>query len=175
VDGTGYNATAYATAPDIDRRVMEAIRAMTRAELVSAERGRRPLQGGTKDLVATLALGDWETAERLFREIPRLLDPGGASDGALHLMAKRNDVAAVQWLLDHHADPNARWSHWDADVTPLHLAVLGGHPDIVRRLLNAGADPRIRDSKHDSDAIGWAEFFGRQDIIRLFRAHREST
>ena len=175
VDGTGYNATAYATAPDIDRRVMEAIRAMTRAELVSAERGQRPLQGGTKDLIATLSLGDWETAERIFREIPRLLDPGGASDGALHLMAKRNDVAAVQWLLDHHADPNARWSHWDADVTPLHLAVLSGHPEIVRRLLNAGADPRIRDSKHDSDAIGWAEFFGRQDIIRLFRAHREST
>ena len=90
--------------------------------------------------MATLALGDWETAERLFREIPRLLDPGGASDGALHLMAKRNDVEAVQWLLDHHADPNARWSHWDADVTPLHLAVLGGHTDIVRRLLPARED-----------------------------------
>ena len=82
-------------------------------------------------------------------------------------MAKRNDAAAVKWLLDHGADPNARWSHWDADVTPLHLAVLGAHAEIVRLLLHAGADPRIRDSKHDSDAIGWAEFFRRADIVEL--------
>lgn len=124
-----------------------------------------PPRGGTMDVVATLALGDWATAARLLREIPGLLAPG-----ALHLMAKRNDVAAVKWLLDHGADPNARWSHWDSEVTPLHLAVLGGHADIVRLLLEAGADPSIRDSKHDSDPIGWAEFFRRPDIVQLLKA-----
>jgi hypothetical protein len=36
-------------------------------------------------------------------------------------------------------------------------------------LLDAGADPRIRDSKHDSDAIGWAEFFRRMDIVWMLR------
>lgn len=82
-------------------------------------------------------------------------------------MAKRGDVAAVGWLLEHGADPNARWGHWDAEVTPLHLAVLAGHPEVVRVLLNAGADPRLRDSKHDSDARGWAEFFGRKEIVQL--------
>ncbi len=76
----------------------------------------------------------------------------------------------MEWLLDHGADPNARWSHWDAEVTPLHLAVLGGHAEIVRLLLHAGADPRIRDSKHDSDAIGWAEFFQRPDIVKMLQA-----
>ena len=85
-------------------------------------------------------------------------------------MAKRNDAAAVQWLLDRGADPNARWSHWDSDVTPLHLAVLGGHADIVRVLLNAGADARVRDSRHDSDAIGWAAFLQRQDIVQILGA-----
>jgi ankyrin repeat protein len=81
----------------------------------------------------------------------------------------------VKWLLDHGADPNAHWAHWDAEVTPLHLAVLGGHPAIVRLLLSAGADPRIRDSKHDSDAIGWADFFGRQEIVRMLKAHAART
>ena len=175
VDGSGFSAAAYATSPATDRRVMEAIHAMTSAELVSAGRGQRQPRGGTMDLVATLALGDWETAARLLREIPGLLEPRGASGGVLHLMAKRNDVAAVKWLLDHGADPNARWSHWDAEVTPLHLAVLSGHEDVVRLLVEAGADPRVRDSKHDSDAIGWAEFFCRRDIVQVLEARAANS
>ena len=90
--------------------------------------------------MAALALGAWETAARLVREAPELLQAGGPA-GVLHLMAKRNDRAAVQWLLDHGADLNARWSHWDAEVTPLHLAVLGGHAEIVRLLVQAGPTP----------------------------------
>ena len=64
-------------------------------------------------------------------------------------------------------DPSARWSHWDAEVTPLHLAIMKGHTEIVRLLVASGADPSIRDSKHDADAIGWAEFFGRKDILQI--------
>ena len=162
VDGQGMPAAAYATAPDTDRRVMEKIRALTSAELLSAERGDRRPRSGMMDLVASLALGDWATAARLVSEAPRTIEPG-----ALHLMAKRNDVAAVKWLLDHGADPNTRWAHWEADVTPLHLGASQGHAEVVRLLLAAGADPRIRDSMHDSDAIGWAEFFKQPEIVRI--------
>jgi ankyrin repeat protein len=169
VDGSGMPAAAYARAPGIDRRVMEAIQTMTAAELLSAERGHRPASGSPPDLLAALALGDWRTAARLVDGNPRLLRPDA---GVLHLMAKRGDLAAVQWLLARGADPNGRWSHWDADVTPLHLAALADHPDIARALLEAGADPRIRDSKHDSDAIGWAEFFRHDDVVRVLEAHR---
>lgn len=146
-DGSGYPAAAYATAPGIDRSAMELIRVR-----------------GTMDLFTALALADWDAAERLFVD--------GASDGVLHLMAKRGDVSAVQWLLDHGADPNARWSHWDAEVTPLHLAALGGHAEVVPMLLAAGADPTIRDSKHDSSAVGWAEFFRRAEIVQILKGRR---
>jgi hypothetical protein len=40
-----------------------------------------------------------------------MIEPGGASAGVLHMMGKRNDLAAVKWLLDHGADPNARCRH----------------------------------------------------------------
>ena len=167
VDGGGQPVALYATAPDTDRRVMEKIREMTAAELVSAERGHRPPRASAIDLLAVLALGEWDTAASLLSANPTLSE---SSHGVLHMMAKRNDAPAVKWLLEHGADPNARWTHWDAVVTPLHLAVLGRHDEIVRLLLDAGADPTIRDSKHDSDAIGWAEFFQYPAIVAMLKS-----
>jgi ankyrin repeat protein len=121
------------------------------------------VHGNVTDLIASLSLGDQAAAERLVRDNADLL----ATGGSLHLLAKRGDVRAVRWMLDHGADPNARWAHWDADVTPLHLAALQGHADVVEALLAAGADPTIRDSKHDGDALGWAEHGGRADVVRI--------
>jgi len=164
VDGAGQPVASYASAPDADRLVMERIRDLTTAELVSAGRGNRPSRGGPMDLVAAMSLADWETAARLLADHPAIIAPAG---GVLHLMAKRGDLRAVSWLLDNGADANGRWDHWGASATPLHMAVMEGHTEVVRRLLDAGADPRIRDSQHDSDAVGWAEFFKRPDIVEM--------
>lgn len=149
-DGYGAPAAVYAAMPEVDRRVIEML-------------GRQC----TVDLFITLALDDQTTADRLLREDPGIIEAGGASAGALHLLVKRGNASAVKWLLDRGADPSALWSHWDADVTPLHLAALHGHADVVRLLLEAGADPMIRDSKHDSDPVGWAEHAERADIIDI--------
>jgi ankyrin repeat protein len=165
VDGSGFPAAVYATAPDIDRAVMERIRTMLVAELDSAVRGHRDPRLQMMDLVAALALRDWDLAARLVRGNPDLVNRG-----ALHLMAKRNDGLAAEWLLHHGVDPNARWLHWDSEVTPLHLAIFANHPAMVRLLLNAGADHTLRDSKHHSDALGWADFFGRSEIAGILKA-----
>jgi ankyrin repeat protein len=61
-DGSGYPPAAYATAPDIDRSVMEMIRAR-----------------GSLDLFTALALSDWDAAVGLLRESPGETEPGGAS------------------------------------------------------------------------------------------------
>lgn len=147
-DGSGVPAVVYAADPRVDRRVIE-----------------RLVRRGSMDLFSALALGDEATAAWLVNEKGGVIEPA-----VLPLIAKRGDVLGVRWLLDHGADPNALWNHWDAAVTPLHLATLADHPDVVRLLLDAGADPRIRDSKHDSDALGWAEFFGRSDIVQIIQA-----
>jgi ankyrin repeat protein len=165
VDGGGMPVAAYAGDRDIDRPVMRRIHEMTLGEMDSAARGRRPLNVGPMDLVAATALADWDTASRLVAARPQLID----KDGALHLLSKRGDAAAVDWLLEHGANPNALWAHWDADVTALHLAAAQGHAEVVRRLLEAGADATIRDSKHDGDALGWAEFFKKPEVVRLLK------
>jgi ankyrin repeat protein len=153
LDGAGFPAAAYAHTPETGRRLGEGIRA----------RGER------LDLVTALSLGDEATAVRLVADGARTIE------GVLHLMAKRGQVEAVRWLLAHDADPNARWAHWDSDVTPLHLAVMHAHADVIRLLLDAGADPAIRDTKHDSDAVGWAEHFGLSRIEQMLRAHRPAS
>lgn len=141
-DDAGYTPAIYATKPDVDRTVMEAIRAR-----------------GNLDLLAALALGDWDAAARLL--------PNDQGVGALPIMAKRNDVPAVAWLLEREVDPNALWAHWDAEVTALHLAALHGHAEVVRLLLEHGADPHTRDSKHGGDAMGWARHAGQLEVLRI--------
>ena len=167
-DGFGYPPAMYAESPEIDRPVMEAIRALTAAELRSADRGQRATRGGAMDLLAAVVLGDWTAAARLVHDNPELVRSGGV----LHLATKRGDARAVKWLLDHGADPNARWAHWDSDVTALHLAALADHPQIVPLLLDAGADQTIHDTKHDGDALGWAEFFHRPEMVEQLKARR---
>lgn len=165
VDGSGFPAAGYATAPGIDRPVMERIRTLLLQELDSAVRGHRHPRIQITDFIASVALGEWELSAQILHGNAEMINLG-----VLHLMAKRNDLAAARWLLGHGADPNARWAHWDAQVTPLHLAILGDHISMVRLLLNAGADPAIQDSKHHGDALGWARFFRRTEIVALLES-----
>jgi ankyrin repeat protein len=163
-DSGGFSPGMYATRPDVDRRVMEAIRAITEGELRSADRGSRAANGTMLDLVASVSLGDWRVAERLVRDNPSLL-----KGGALHFIAKRGDATGVKWLLDHGADPNVRWQYWDTQLTALQLATWHDHVEIFRLLLSGGADPSIRDTKYNGDARGWAEHFNRPAIIQVLK------
>jgi len=169
LDGSGQSAAFYAPTPDADRPVMEKIREMIAAEFVSAARGHRPPRGMPMDLVALLALGDLDAAERLLQANPSMIASNG---GTLHLSAQRNDIEAVKWLLAHGADVNGRWSSQGAEVTPLHLAAARGHANIVRLLLDAGADPDVRDSMHDSDPLGWAEYFKQPEAVAVLKNAR---
>jgi ankyrin repeat protein len=166
VDDGGQPVASYAITREIDRPVNEAIRRRMLAELSGTRESSVSRRKLSLALVACLALDDVSTAESLVQEDASLLREAGA----LHLLAKRGDVSGIKWLLDHGADPNARWMHWDADVTPLHLTAFSDRVESAWLLLAAGADPRIRDSKYDSDALGWAEHFGRMELRRVLEA-----
>jgi ankyrin repeat protein len=85
----------------------------------------------------------------------------------LHFAARMNRLEMVALLLELGADPKGTDG---SGATPLHYAAGHGHADVVRLLLSAGADPTLHDGEHDSDAIGWAEFFHRPDIVEILRA-----
>jgi ankyrin repeat protein len=167
VDAAGQNAAFIARTPDADRAAMQKIRGLFEGELLSAQRGNRPPNAMPMDLAAVLTLREWDLAHRLVQTTPPLLEPRA---GLLHLMTQRNDLEAVRWLLKHGAPVNGRWNSHGAEATALHLAARDGHLEIARLLLERGADPSIRDSQHDSDPLGWAEFFKQSAVTDLLRS-----
>jgi ankyrin repeat protein len=167
VDSFGKTFAVYAETTDIDRAAMERVAELTRAELASAARGNRQANVTAIDLTAALSLREWDIVERIVRDDASVM--AGREGGVLHIMAKRGDLEAVRWLLDRGVDPNGLWMHFDAAVTPLHLAILADHADVARALLDAGADVSVRDSRHDGDALSWAEFFERASIAEMLR------
>ena len=58
---------------------------------------------------------------------------------------------------------------YDCNLTALHMTIENGLIDIARVLLDAGADPNIRDDKYDATALGWAEFFCSEPFAQLIR------
>jgi ankyrin repeat protein len=80
-------------------------------------------------------------------------------------------VAAVRRLLELGADPNARTTFGGPDhgedATPLHLAAESNRLEVIRAMLEAGADRTIRDARHDHTPAGWAEYSGQQAALDL--------
>jgi ankyrin repeat protein len=150
-DSSHETAAAYSAWRRVDRAVVRTL-----------------VDHGLRTLYTMLAVGDYASAEGLLKA-----DPGAiARDGSLHMLAKRGETSAIEWLLDRGANLNALWDHWEADVTALHMAVLENNADVVRLLLGRGADTTIKDSMHHSDPLGWAEHMGHAEIAGMLRQHR---
>jgi ankyrin repeat protein len=104
-----------------------------------------------------------------------------------HALAGNTDAdrtELIRLLISHGADVNATtkpgvvsFNFWrDARTrgeTPLHRAAAYGSIGIIRMILNAGADPMIRDVNGDSP-LGWASWHRRpREVIDLLSAARE--
>lgn len=66
---------------------------------------------------------------------------GKPAPGALIEAVRKNDVEAVKSLLKRGAEVGERGDSQSAYCTPLHTAASRGSADIMRVLLDAGADP----------------------------------
>jgi ankyrin repeat protein len=125
--------------------------------------------GARLDFLTAVNLGRFGEAEAMLRDEPSRIGPDGRDTIALHLAVSRKNMATIHWLLAHGVDVNAKRPMWDCNHTALHMTIERGELEIARLLLDAGADPDIRDDKYHATALGWAEFFGRDDFVALIR------
>ncbi|MGX9670002.1 ankyrin repeat domain-containing protein [Mycobacterium sp. HM-7] len=114
-----------------------------------------------------------ETREQLWQRQIRWAAEHGFSD-RLALLARHGiDVSGVETIQPAFpADPNARD---DDGATPLHQAAWEGDLSLIRRLLDAGADPSITDGRFDSTPLEWAEHAYQTEAAELLRAATSAT
>jgi ankyrin repeat protein len=125
--------------------------------------------GATLDFIAAVNLERYDLAETMLREDPTRIGPDGRDTIALHLAVSKKNVDAARWLIAHGVDVDAKRRMWDCNHTALQMTTENGAIDIARILLDAGADPDIRDDKYNATALGWADFFCRDDFATLIR------
>jgi ankyrin repeat protein len=125
--------------------------------------------GAKLDFRATLNLKRYELAQAMLDEDPSRIGPAGRDTIALHLAVSVKNAEAVRWLIAHGVDLNAKREMWDCNHTALHMTAESGAVDMARMLLDAGADPNIRDDKYDATVLGWAEFCGQPQVAELVR------
>jgi ankyrin repeat protein len=125
--------------------------------------------GAKVDFIAALNLARYELADAMLRDDPSRIGPQGRDTIALHLATVRKNAETLRWLIAHGVDVNAKRELWDCNYTALHITAADGTVDIARMLLDAGADPNIRDDKYEATVLGWAEYCDQPDIARLVR------
>jgi ankyrin repeat protein len=125
--------------------------------------------GAKLDFRTALNLKRYDLAQVMLNEDPSRIGPEGRDTIALHLAVSVKSAEAVRWLIAHGVDLDAKREMWDCNHTALHMTAESGAVDIARMLLDAGADPNIRDDKYDATVLGWAEFCGQPQVAELVR------
>jgi len=85
--------------------------------------------------------------------------------------AAQGQPGSVELLAGLGFDVNARGRSdvpgEDPWQTALHVAAMDGRLELARTLLRLGADPHLRDQRFDSTPLGWARYFGQEQLIEL--------
>jgi Ankyrin repeats (3 copies) len=106
---------------------------------------------------------------------PARIGCDGRDTIALHLLVAKGDADGVKWLIERGANLNAKRVLWGCNHTALHITAERGAVELARILLDAGADPSIRDDKYEATVLGWADYCGQPQIAELLQLRGVTT
>jgi ankyrin repeat protein len=116
----------------------------------------------------------WGREIRLLLEERKRLDDAILACQKLMAAVQAGDVEAVRGLIAAGVDVNEKSpvvANGNDGQTPLLVACFLGHADIVRLLLDAGANPRINDYLLKATPVHKAAYAGRPEALLVIREH----
>jgi ankyrin repeat protein len=139
------------------------------AERLRAGGAGEPRFSPVESVVAAVLAADADAIRQL--GTAALAAARSARPGLVVWAASQGGAAAVQLACGLGFDVNAlaradipREQPWQ---TALHTAVERNAVELIRLLLDLGADPTIRDQRFDATAAQWAEHFNHQECLEL--------
>lgn len=123
---------------------------------------------GVWGAILALATAAYVVRLKKRREKRQQWDQEGDEMTALMKAVQKNDLAGVKALIAQGADVNELDTNGDA---PLVMAAYKGHTEIVRALLDAGADVAAVDPGMKATALHAASYAGRTDAAALLIAY----
>ncbi|KAF8736028.1 hypothetical protein AX14_001030 [Amanita brunnescens Koide BX004] len=91
--------------------------------------------------------------------------PAHVEDHSIHGLAVDNNIAGLTALLEKNMDVDLN-TRDEFKYTPLHLAADRGNIEVVKLLLEKGADPTLKDPD-DLTALELADTAGHEDVVKL--------
>ena len=157
--------TLIALGADLDARDSAGLTPLDQAALLGARAlaDRLIASGARIELPAAVALGQQDVIDRLLREEPHCLRPGGKWARLIIRAAEHSSGEVIETLVRGGASVHVRDSHRTAidgthGFTALHAAAWNGNDSAVRVLLRHGADPAAREDKYRGTPAGWADY-----------------
>jgi peptide-methionine (S)-S-oxide reductase len=127
---------------------------------------RRLLElGAPLSLLAAVSLDLWTDARRL----APAASPEAKAD-ALQVAACLGKADAVEFLLQHGADPRSGSARLHSHASALHQATLSGSLASVEALVRAGAPMDARDAIWQGTPLDWARHGGHAEIVAYLEA-----
>jgi ankyrin repeat protein len=123
---------------------------------------------GPEGLISAVLCGDHQGVEKLKDNAAKARRQ---RPGLIVWAAARRKLDAVRTLVELGFDVNA-FGRSDVPMeqaweTALHHAAGNGDVELVRALLDLGADPKLRDGRFNSTPLGWAEHFDQKAAVEL--------
>ena len=104
-----------------------------------------------------------EQAESLLTDDPELIDKANKHDAnAMNQAAELGNIDAIELMLDLGFSV-----HGEQFDTPIHNAAHNGHLELVKYLIDHGADIHRRDAFYLSSPHGWAQAGNKHEVMRF--------
>ncbi len=153
------------------RRNMPLVRLLVEhgADVNALNRSPIPGKAGRNALMVALYEADVDIAKVLMDAGSRTDIADGHGWKIVHHAARRGCIDCMQMLKERgfaldEAAPGSRGE------TPMMVAAQFNHPELIRWLIEHGADPRARD-RHGENVFGWARFFNQRAAMEVLKVY----